>query len=312
MTLKRFFILILVVCLAMATVTTASAEEAPVIDVNEVFVARNGLVPQKLDHSGESLRTEISPGTIIYFSIKNARRAEDLDGYRAVLNWNKGEEYTSYIRIEYREMFDHDGVTSLGYRYVIAMGIAELGDDAARTLRGSIKLARRTNQRTDEISFTISVSNGAPIGKATEIRCSSPDINVDFEALEETVIIHFNGFCSFEVRTQGQEPVNGGCIERTPTDIYERYRDAELRTLFWVKKPIFDHIGTLYVYADEDEYLYELLGGELIASDAHYDEQYGAFAVKTRRLEGFVVADRELDLNAPQTAEPNPPTAIGG
>jgi len=308
--MKRIFLLMLALCMVISCAVIVSAEEAPAIDIAEVFVERNGFVPQKIEHSGERLRTEITPGSILYFSIKDAKRAEDLNGYRAILNWNKGEEYTTYIRIEYREMFDHDGVTSLGYRYVIAMGIAELGDDVARTLRGSIKLAKRLNQRTDEISFTISVSSGAPIGKATEIRCDSPDITVDFDALEDTVIMHFSDFCSFEVSTEGQEKINGGCIEKVPTDIYERHRDAVMRAIYWTKKPIFDHVGTLYIEADSDEFLYELLGGELIAADTQYDDEYGAFVVKTRRLEGFVISDRELDLTAQQRPEPNPPTFI--
>ena len=308
--LKRLLTLILAVFIAASAVITASAEEVPALDVNEVFIERNGFAPQKLDHKGESLRTEVTPGSIIYFSIKNAKRAEDLNGYRAVLEWSKGEDYTTYIRIEYREMFDYDGVTSLGYRYVIAMGIAGLSDDVARTLRGSIKLAKRTNQRTDEISFTISVSKGAPIGKATEIRCNTPDITINFETLEDTVIIYFDNFCRFEVRTEGQEYLNGGCLSKVPTDIFERHRYAELRAMTWTKKPIFDHIGTLYIDAYKNEYLYELLGGKLTEADAYYDEEYGAFVVKTRRLEGFVVSDRELDLEAEQVAEPIPPTFI--
>ena len=310
MTLKRFLILMMVLCIAVSLYVTVSAEDIPAIDVDEVFTERSGFVPTKLDHSGERLRTEVTPGSVIYFSIKNAKRAEDLDGYRAVLNWSKGEEYITYTRIEYREMFDSDGETSLGYRYVISMRIAEQSDDSARTLRGSIKLAKRTNQRTDEISFTVSVSNGAPVGKASEIKCDSPDVTVGFDALEETVIIHFYDFCSFEVRTEGQEQINGGCIERIPTDIFERHRQAELRALIWSKRPIFDHVGMLYINADKDEYLYELLGGKLVAADAHYDEQHGAFAIKTRRLEGFVISDRELDLTAAPVAEPIPPTFV--
>ena len=308
MALKKFLILLLALCTAASFAVTVSAEDIPAIDVDEVFTERNGFLPTKLEHSGERLRTEITPGSIIYFSIKNARRAEDLDGYRAVINWNKGKEYTTHIRIEYREMFDVDGETSLGYRYVIAMGVADQSDGVARTLRGSIKLAKRTNQRTDEISFTISVSDGAPVGKASEITCASPDITVDFTALEDNVIIHFGSFCSFEVSTQDQESINGGCIERVPTNIFERYRQVELRAITWTKKPIFDHEGTLYINADKNEYLYELLGGQLIAPEAHYDEQIGAFVMKTRRLEGVVISDSELDLAAEQIAEPIPPT----
>ena len=102
--------------MVLSMAVTAFAEAEPVIDADEVFVAINGLAPRKIDHSGNSLRTEVQPGSIIYFSIKNAKRAEDLNGYRAVLEWSKGEGYTTHIRIEYREMFDIDGVTSLGYR----------------------------------------------------------------------------------------------------------------------------------------------------------------------------------------------------
>ena len=188
------------------------------------------------------------------------------------------------------------------------MGLTETSDDAVRTLRGSIKLADRASRLAPSVSFTISVSNGAVIGRADEIYCDSPRIRVDFQALGESVIMRFYDFCSFEVETAGQQEIDAGCSTSPLTDIAERYREADLEFIWWKKRPIFDHEGTLTVYSEPGKLLYELRGGKLHDVTGSYDHESEAFVLTARRLEGFVLSDRELAPDAPIIPEPNPPT----
>lgn len=277
--------------------------------MDAVFIAQQNMPPQKAEHSGENFRASLLPGSTVYFSIKNAHRAEDISGYRAIFDWSKGEEYVTRSRVEYCEVFDTDGKTSLGYRYVVAMGLTETSDDVMRTLRGNVRFADRSSRITPEISFTVSVGKGANLGKADAIFCDSPSVKIEFGTLSETVIINFHDFCSFEVDTVGQQDLDAGCSTMPLTDISEKYRDADLKFIWWNKKPIFDHVGTLRLYPNQREkYLYELRGGKLHDVSDSYDNDQQAFVITARRLEGFVFSDRALDFDAKIVPEPNPPT----
>ena len=234
--------------------TAATADEAvPELDLDAVFVSQPNMPPQKIDQSDENLRVMLLPGSTIYFSIKNAQRAEDISGYRAIFDWNKGEEYVTRSRVEYCEVFDTDGKTSLGYRYVVAMGLTETSDDVMRTLRGKVKFAERSSSISSEISFTVSVGKGADLGRADSVYCESPSVKIEFATLSESVIIYFHDICSFEVETTGQQDLDAGCSTQPLTDIAERYRDANLRFIWWNRRPIFDHVGTVRIYPQQNE-----------------------------------------------------------
>lgn len=313
MTLKRITAFITALCLAATVLTAAiSADEAvPELDLDAVFIAQQNMPPQKAEHAGENFRASLLPGSTVYFSIKNAHRAEDISGYRAIFDWSKGEEYVTRSRVEYCEVFDSDGKTSLGYRYVVAMGLTETSDDVMRTLRGSVRFADRASRLTPEISFTVSVGKGADLGKADTIYCNSPSVKIEFGTLSETVVINFHDFCSFEVETVGQQDIDAGCSTQPLTGIAERYRSADLKFIWWYKRPIFDHVGTLRIYPENNEkYLYELKGGELVDISESYDNTQNAFVVSTRRLEGYVLSDKMLSPDALLVPEANPPTGV--
>ena len=59
--------------------------------------------------------------------------------------------------------------------------------------------------------------------------------------------------------------------------------------------PSFNKNGTLYIYADKDTYLYEIVDGKLVAVDAEYDEDYEAWKLTTRTLTSYAVSDTKLD-----------------
>lgn len=309
--MKKLFSLILAAFSALLLCFAAFADDAaplPQINVDEIFLAEKNSAPKRLERSGESLRLEIEPGSTLFFSIENARRAEDLNGFRAVTTWSKGEDYILTPRIEYREMMDSDGETSLGYRYVISMGMTDtLGDDA-QTLRGTIKLAQRRSQKVPTVSFTLLLKKNAETGDYHAIKSDSQNVWIDFSNEDGSATIMFYDFGYFDIDVQGQGALNIGCSILPITDIQERYRGAKLRFIRWSSSPVFDHVGRLVIPAEEEEFLYELRGGRLIERSESYIEQEMAFVISTRRLEGFVVSDIPLYPNANAQPESNPPT----
>lgn len=302
----------LFVAVSIAAVPFAADDgNVPQINVDEIFLAEKNSPPTKLDRTGDTLRMEIEPESTLYFSISNARRAEDLNGLRAVTNWSKGEEYTLTPRIEYREMMDTDGITSLGYRYVISMQLTGLADEGAHTLRGTIKLAKRTSSIAPTVSFTLLMRKDAGSDEFRMIKCDSPKTIAEFTGGHEAATIFFYDFGYFDVELHDQGPLNIGCSLLPITDIEERYRDAGLRFISWSKPPIFNRVGSMVIPADESEYLYELRGTTLVDRNDTYQEQISSFVIKTRRLEGFVLSDRPLPPNAKVQPQPNPLNGAG-
>lgn len=303
-----FFILALAAALLCAVRAPAQTPSAA-IDGTQVFIAEPGGDPrQTADGAGDSLRTVVKPGSVIYFSIANALRAEDLNGLRVVVDWSKGEEYTAAPRIEYRRMLDKSGQTSLGYRYVAAIEILDTVDTRPHTLRGSIKLAKRANATAPEVSMTILVRQDGRPSAGRVLTCDRSSFLIEFGHTEETAQVAFYDRGYFDVNVAGQGPLDVGCSTTSVTDIAERYPDAALKFLVWGKKPFFNRTGDLVLYAEPGTFLYALRGRDLVPVVGGYSEAEGGFVLQTRRLEGFVLSDRLLDPDAVPVPQPNPPT----
>ncbi len=307
-----FLILALVVGLLCPMGVMAEEQAVAIIDGTQVFVAEPGGEPCQIEGGGESLRTVVRPGAIIYFSIANAFRAEDLNGLRVVVEWSKGEEYTVAPRIEYRRMMDKTGQTALGYRYVAAVEIVDAADARPHTLRGRIKLAERANASAPEVSMTILVRQDGRDNTGRVVCGYRHTVFIEFGHTEETAQISFYDSGYFDVNVTGQDPLDIGCTTAPVTDVAERYPDVALKFLTWHKKPFFNRTGNLVLYAEAGSFLYALQGGSLAEISGSYSEAEGGFIIKTRRLEGFVISDKALDPAAKPVPQPNPPTGITG
>lgn len=304
------FILALMAALFCAVGALAEESANVVIDGTQVFMAEPGGDPRQIESGGSSLRTVVKPGSVVYFSIANAFRAEDLNGLRVVIEWNKGAEYTAAPRIEYRRMLDKTGQTSLGYRYVAAVEILDTADSRPHTLRGSIKLAERANASAPEVSMTILVRQDGRDNISQVVTCARSTFLIEFGRAEETTQLAFYDRGYFDVNVIGQGPLDIGCTTTPVTDVAERYPQAALKFLTWDKKPFFNRIGDLVLYAEPGAFLYALRGDTLVEVEGGYSEAEGGFIIKTRRLEGFVISDRALAPGAVPVPQPNPPTGV--
>lgn len=310
--MKRMGFLAAVLVTVLLCVVCALAEEeaaAAIIDGTQVFVAEPGGEPYRIESGGDSLRTVVRPGSTIYFSIAHAARAEDLNGLRVVVDWSKGGELTGAPKIEYRQMMDKTGQTSLGYRYVAAVEILDAADARPHTLRGSIKIAKRANATAPEVSLTILVREDGRSSTGWAVECERSTFLMEFGRADEAAQILFYDRGYFEVGVVGQDPLNVGCTTVPVTDIAERYRSAALKFLTWGKRPFFNRTGKLVLYAEPGSFLYALRGDSLVDITGSYSEEEGGFVLTTRRLEGFVISDRALDPGAVPVPQPNPLTA---
>lgn len=81
-------------------------------------------------------------------------------------------------------------------------------------------------------------------------------------------------------------------------DILKEYADsdAELSFLSFPGDTTFNATATLYMYKDEDSYIYEIKDGKLVESNAKWSEDDGAWILKARTLGSYVFSDVELDV----------------
>ncbi len=77
-------------------------------------------------------------------------------------------------------------------------------------------------------------------------------------------------------------------------EIDEKYSRASLDYLNFPARPTFQRNGTMYIFADPDQYLYEVKDGDLSTVSAKYDEDMMAYRFHTRTLGSYVLSDTRL------------------
>jgi len=306
--LKRItsFILLSAMILLMAMYVSA---DGPYISAESIYVAAPNSIPCEVEQSGGQLVATVEPGSIVYFIIDGASRAEDLTDILARIYFDdensEGEEYVGTPSIEYRMLYDRDGKNQIGYHYVFAMPILDVPDAEMITLRGRAALAR---QQAGSLSFLIYVQEDSGVADAEVIYCNSNNQILAFDEDISYASLYFSNAAQFSVCVMGQAPLNVGVSFAKFTDIMWQYPSANIRCISWPHEPIFNYTGTLKLTSAPGMYLYEIRGSELYDLTDTYSEKARAFRVSTRRLGSYVISD--MPLGEPENTEMpyNPPT----
>ena len=150
----------------------------------------------------------------------------------------------------------------------------------------------------------------------------NPDENgaVKFEPDAEEVTIYFgeNEDAWFTFNAQGQGALNLAYTTEFNKEIADLFPEANIDFITWTAAPATNRTGDLYITADEDTYLYEVtdkgvqtvaylpaagngvvsaaLGVKDIAG-AEFDEDEGAWHIRTRKLGSYAISDMELDTS---------------
>ena len=288
--------------------TSASIPSAPYLSSNSVYVASPGELPFKVQsREGRVLHTILS-GSTVYFPIENAARAQDVDGWRVIIeDWISGQEYVKDARIEYLEVFDEDKTTSLGYLYTAALSIIDSVEPYDGLVNARIAVTQR---RLDAkwIDFSFLVRSKHFTTPTDSIICSKKNMPITFSNYTKSISITFGSSARFDVDVQSQSDVNVGFSIEPLTDVVISYPDAELRFYSWTKRPVFNRVGQLYLYSEPNAFLYALANGNLRLIKASYSMEERAFFISTRRLGNYILSDRLLFDPLPLSSRPNPPT----
>ena len=149
-----------------------------------------------------------------------------------------------------------------------------------------------------------------------------PDANgaVKFDSDAEEVTIYFgeNEDAWFTFNAQGQSPLNFAYTTEFNKEIANLFPEANIDFITFTAAPATNRTGDLYITADEDTYLYEVTdkGVQTVAylpaagngvvsaalglkdiAGAEFDEDEGAWHIRTRKLTSFAISDMELDTS---------------
>lgn len=234
----------------------------------------------------------------------------EVDGYGALFKYvsTKGEIQAGEMEAILAKFYDLKTVTSKEYRYVIELELKESTSTASKDFFGEMYVGRTANgaKDNDSLNFNLTVRNEKDnTGDTDYFKVEGKEnyvIDFDDSDVCDIEFMSENGntsYALFTVDASGQGKENVGFSVKFNSEIAAKYPEANLEFLSFTAKPVFNRTGELYIYADEDSFIYEVTADGLKEiKNAEYDESSEAWVLKTRYLKSYVTSDVELDLTA--------------
>ena len=187
------------------------------------------------------------------------------------------------------------------YAYAVTFTLPESAEIKTTDLAGKIAVYESSSQLKDNYSDKeyITLSFGSEYGFKTEDYDGSDLAKaevVDFDDYSDDVeTLTFGDDFEFEVDLSGQGKLNLKNNRDFNKEFAAMYDYANIDFINFVKTPSFNKNGTVYIYADEDAYIYEVTAdGAKEIKGLKWDEDYEAWTFKTRKLTRYAISDVEL------------------
>lgn len=117
----------------------------------------------------------------------------------------------------------------------------------------------------------------------------------------------------FIFNARGQGKLNLAYNTKFDRDFAYEYDDANIDFITFEAEPTTNRTGTLYIYADEDSYIYEVTSkGAKKIPGAYYDDEEEAWVIRTRHLTSYAISDKKLKTvdqmdDSSSSSKPNKP-----
>ena len=189
------------------------------------------------------------------------------------------------------------------YAYAVTFTLPESAEIKTTDLAGKIAVYESSSQLKD--GFNTEDYDGSDLAKA-EV--------VDFDDYSDDVeTLTFGDDFEFEVDLSGQGKLNLKNNRDFNKEFAAMYDYANIDFINFVKTPSFNKNGTVYIYADEDAYIYEVTAdGAKEISGLKWDEDYEAWTFKTRTLKSYAISDVELTEKTVTEDDSSSTTEDGG
>ena len=348
--MKKIFALALAAVMTAGMTTVAFAkpnDETPVVGVeaqdsvldSDVKLNDSVFIINDDGHADEILDTEILEGGDEIAIPVVIRKEGSREGRAEYGYFFRDRDYkTSNVKV-YADWDDVEGdakgdvelrwvkyTATNAYCYSVVVTVPENNSDKALDLVGKISVGK-TATAAKNVDFSVKVeAEFAPDGTKQYYTADFDGGVLDagktgivaFDKNADEIDIEFGEEAMFTVDVTGQDKLNLAWNTKFDKEFANKYSYANLDFLTFEGKPAFNRNGNLYIYAEEDEFVYEVTADGAKALKAEWDEDYEAWRVKTRKLTSYVLSDVELnektvtedknESSKPESGKDNPDT----
>ena len=301
--MKKIFALALAAVMTAGMTTVAFAADG-------VYLANDGTkVVYFVDtddngifESDEKFATDLEGGekvaVLLYTNsaCSTAATKDDVKGYKVNADWliNEPGEKAAIDEIVYK-----DSKSATTYQAVV-FTLPEMDENKEIELVGKVGVYKSTANKDKDME-AISIKVGADAVDFSDAQ--NDDFNkgpVKFEEnkvkINDVVNATFGDEAEFEVDVTGQGKLNLAWNTDFNKEFAAMYDYANIDFLTFEYTPSFNKTGTLYLYAPEDAFVYEVTAdGAKEIKGLAWDEDYEAWTFKTRTLGAYAISDVELD-----------------
>ena len=264
------------------------------------------------DEVGSGTEGAIDAGELV------AADKDDVKGYKAQSSWKVGsaDAVLDYVK------------TADGYIYAIVVEIPETTTAKEFDLAGTLSVAKSKSaaeKAIDENKFSFDVSYASTTAMVSDFDGGQlPEGGAIVKFADEVgeIDIEFgDDLAIFTVNANGQGKLNLKYNTNYNKEFAAKYDYANIDFLNFEGKPAFNRNGTLFIYANEDSYLYEVTADGAKEVNAKYNKDEEAWELTTRTLGSYAISDEELDSvvdtedkdnssssNTGNSGKPNPDT----
>lgn len=223
---------------------------------------------------------------------------DDVKLPKAFATWDEGKADLEVRKVK----FDNGD-----YRYAVVVTMPETDGNKVLDLAGTISIgtSKSAAEKYSYSKFDLVVSyapNGVDKNEPINVEkydggVLTDDIGiVKFDKEAGEIDIEFGDDTAlFTVDVTGQGNLNLAWNVDFNKEFAAMYDYANIDFVNFEGKPSFNKTGTLYIYADEDSFIYEVTEDGAKAIKAEWDEDYEAWTFKTRTLKSYAISDVELD-----------------
>lgn len=199
----------------------------------------------------------------------------------------------------------YDGyTTNSGYAYWVKISTKDSTGTKDIDLVGDISIGRtKTSAKGNEVTLGVTLTNTDNANKGDY---TDREDDVYIEPGERAVVsfaddasdeftVEFGDDAYFVFNARGQGKLNLAYNTKYNKDFAYDYDDANIDFINFEGEPTTNRTGTLYIYADEDSYIYEVTSkGAKKINGAYYDDDEEAWVIRTRNLTSYAISDKKL------------------
>ena len=185
--------------------------------------------------------------------------------------------------------------------YAVTFTLPENADIKMSDLAGEISVYRSSSDIKDDSDKRTynTVKIGVEYGYGVQKYIGNSDLEdaevVDFKGCDGVETLTFGDILEFEVDVTGQGKLNLKWNEDFNKEFAGMYDYANIDFVTFEKAPSFNKNGQVWIYADEDAFIYEVTeDGAKEIKGLKWDEDYEAWTFKTRTLKSYAISDVEL------------------